>query len=459
MTRKKKMELDIINPNAAGIDVGSRSHYAAVGQSLEDVKEFGVYAEDLTALCLWLLSYGITTVAMESTGDYWQNLYAELMKHGIDVILCNGKFTKHPKGKKTDVKDCRHIQKLHALGLLTSSFLPDETTEKLRTYCRQRKNLIASTSGASRKMQKYLKFLNFRLDVVVKDVCGLTGLTIIEDICKGNLDPEALSKHRHYNCRKSEEEIAKALHSNNREDFLFGLKQEYQTYQFFQKQIVACDKEIDKFIKEELRKTPEKKKLKTTDKPYKRQNKNAISIKNFNQIAFQYFGGVDLMAIEGLSHATILAIMSEIGPDGFYKFDTSKQFVSWARLAPNNKISGGKILSSRIPKGSNRLKIALRQAANAIGNLKDTHLSDFFKRVAFRKGRQAAVSATARKLGVIIWTMVTKQVPYAPPKEYLFLDQKRKLKMVSRIKKNIVKFELKPEDVGFCNSLNLSAEI
>jgi transposase len=159
MTREKKMELDIINPNAAGIDVGSRSHYAAVGQSLEDVKEFGVYAEDLTELCLWLLSYGITTVAMESTGDYWQNLYAELMKNGIDVVLCNGKFTKHAKGKKNDVIDCRHIQKLHALGLLTSSFLPNETTEKLRTYCRQRGNLISQSSGASRKMQKYLKFL------------------------------------------------------------------------------------------------------------------------------------------------------------------------------------------------------------------------------------------------------------------------------------------------------------
>jgi len=140
-TRKKKMELDIINPYAAGIDVGSRSHYVAVGQSLEDVKEFGVYAEDLTALCLWLLSYGVNSVAMESTGDYWQNLYAELMKHNIDVVLCNGKFTKHAKGKKTDVQDCIHIQKLHALGLLTSSFLPDETTEKLRTYCRQRSNL------------------------------------------------------------------------------------------------------------------------------------------------------------------------------------------------------------------------------------------------------------------------------------------------------------------------------
>jgi len=143
-----------------------------------------------------------------------------------------------------------------------------------------------------------------------------------------NLDPESLSNHRHYNCRKSKEEIAKALHGNNREDFLFGLKQECQAYQFFQKQIDACDKQIDKFIKEELRKSPEKNKLKTTDKPHKRQNKNAISIKNFNQVTCQYFGGVDLMAIEGLSHATVLSIMSEIGPDGFIKLDTSKQFVS-----------------------------------------------------------------------------------------------------------------------------------
>jgi len=159
------------------------------------------------------------------------------------------------------------------------------------------------------------------------------------------------------------------------------------------------------------------------------------------------------MAIEGLSHATVLAIMSEIGPNGFTKFGTSKQFVSWARLAPNNKISGGKVLSSHIPKGSNRLKIALRQAANAIGNLKDTHLSDFFKRVAYRKGRQAAVSATARKLGVIIWTMVTKKVPYSPANEYLFLDQKRKLGLVKRNQQQMVKFDIKPEEIGIGNYL------
>jgi transposase len=456
MTKRKKIEMEIINSNAGGIDVGSKSHYVAVGQSLEDVTEFGVYAEDLTKLCLHLKDYGITTVAMESTGDYWQNLYIELINHGIDVVLCNGKFTKHAKGKKTDVKDCRWIQKLHALGLLSGSFLPDETTEILRTYCRQRGNWIDLASSASLKMQKYLKFLNFRLDVVVKDICGLTGMRIIEDICRGNLDPESLSEHRHFNCRKPKEEIAKALHGNNRKDYLFGLKQEYESYKFFQQKIKDCDKEIEILVKQQIKRDPEKLKLKTTDKPHKRINKNAPEIKDFNQVAFRFFGGVDFMAIEGLSHATIMTLMSEVGVEGFTKFPTGKQFTSWLRLAPNNKISGGKVLSHRIPKGSNRLKIALRQSANSIGNLKDTHLSDFFNRVAYRKGRQAAISATARKLATIIWIMATKKVPYTPPSDYLFLDQKRRLKAMQRIKKNIAKFDIKPEDIGFSNSLNYS---
>lgn len=206
---KKKMELDIINPNCAGIDIGSKSHYVAVGQALEDVKEFGVYADDLTAICLHLKDYGITSVAMESTGNYWQNLYVELERHGMEVTLCNGKFTKHAKGKKTDVKDCRWIQKLHALGLSTSSFLPDQTTEELRTFCRQRNNMIDLAAQATHKMQKYLRLLNFRLDVVVKDICGLTGLAIIADICNGNLDPISLAKHRKAIVKKVKKKLQK----------------------------------------------------------------------------------------------------------------------------------------------------------------------------------------------------------------------------------------------------------
>lgn len=253
------MELEVVNLHCAGIDVGSRSHFVAIGQDMSDVREFGVYADDLTAICEWLKAEGITSVAMESTGNYWQNLYVELNKYGFELVLANGKFTKNAKGKKTDVKDSRWIQKLHALGLLTSSFLPDNTTEQLRTYCRQRINWLQMAAEASSKMQKYLKLLNFRLDVVVKDVCGLTGLAIIEDICKGNLDPQELAKHRHYNCRKSEEEIAKALKGNNRKDYLFGLKQEFESYQFFQKKIADCDKQIEYFMKTQINADPVKK--------------------------------------------------------------------------------------------------------------------------------------------------------------------------------------------------------
>ena len=154
------------------------------------------------------------------------------------------------------------------------------------------------------------------------------------------------------------------------------------------------------------------------------------------------------MQIEGVSHATVLSIMSEIGPEGFKKFDTSKQFTSWLRLAPNNKKTGGKIISNKVPKGSNRLKIALRNAANAIGNLKDTHLADFFKKVLYRKGRTAAVSATARKLAVIIWNMIVKKQPYHPPTQYLFLDQKRKMGLIKKMKKQIDKFEITGKDLG-----------
>lgn len=440
----KEMEIDIINPHCAGIDIGSKSHFVAVGQELTDVKEY-----DLTAICEYLQQNGITSVAMESTGNYWQNLYVELCKLGFDVTLANGKFTKNIKGKKTDVKDARWIQKLHSIGLLTSSFLPDETTETLRTFCRQRQNMLDLAAEASHKMQKYLKLLNFRLDVVVNDICGLTGMAIITDICKGNLDPVSLAKHRHGNCRKSEEEICKALKGNNRTDYLFGLKQELESYKFYQKKIEECDKQINQFLKTQIDTDPEKKKLKTDDKTHERINKNALKGIDLNQASYQYFGGVDLMKIEGLSHATILSIMSEIGPDCFLKFETAKHFTSWLRLAPNNKISGGKLLSSKTPKGSNRLKIALRNAANAIGNLKDTHLSDFFKRVAYRKGRTVAVSATARKLAVIIWNMIVKRIQYNPPTAYLFLDEKRKLKLVSRIKKQVAKFELTKEYFGF----------
>jgi len=219
-----------------------------------------------------------------------------------------------------------------------------------------------------------------------------------------------------------------------------------------QAQIGQCDLEIGKLLKEQIHQDETKRSLQTDDKPHKKVNKNAPKNLDLNQLSYQYFEGVDLMKIEGVSHATVIALMSEVGPEGMKKFATAKQFACWLRLCPNTKISGGKVLSRKIAKGSNRLKIALRQAANAIGNLKETHLSDFFRRICFKRGRTAAVSATARKLAVIIWNMVVKHITYSPPTQYLFVDQKRKMKLVKKIRKNIAKLDLRPEDLGFATS-------
>lgn len=447
MGRKKKLELEVVNPNAAGVDIGSKSHYVSIGQGEKEVKEFGVYAEDLKLVSAWLIENEIETVAMESTGDYWQNLYIELVSSGFEVILVNGKFTKNMKGKKTDVLDCMWIQKLHMLGLLSGSFLPDEFTGKLRAYCRQRSKMLSLCGQSSSKMQKFLKLLNFRLDVVVKDVCGLTGLKIISDICGGNLDPYKLAAHRHYNCKKSAEEIAKALHGNNREEYLFGLKQEYESYIFFKNKVAQCEEEIAKFLDAYFSSQEFPVDDLPSKKPYKRRNKNGPKNMDLNVLSYQYFDGVDLMAIEGVSHSTVLSLMSEVGPQGIKKFPTAKQFASWLRLAPNNKISGGKTLSNRTPKGSGRLKIALRNAANAIGNLKEGSLAKFFHRIAYKKGRQVAITATARKLAMIIWNMVTKKEAYQPSEGHMFLDEKRKLGMVKRMRKKMATFGITPDDL------------
>lgn len=450
---KDVISMEVVNPHAAGIDVGSRSHWVATGQKESDVCEYGVYNEDLFSMADWLQEKQVTTVAMESTGTYWQNLFAVLTSKGFEVILCNGKFTKNIKGKKTDILDCQWIQRLHTLGLLTSSFLPDNEIEQLRTYCRHRSNLIHMTSSTSRKMQKYLHLLNLRLDVVVKDVCGLTGLKIIRAICQGETDANKLASLRHFNCKKSEDEIAKALHSNGRKDYLFALQQELETYDHLQQKITQCDFEIEKVLNQIIDNDDNKKQHYIDPKPYKRINKNTPKNIDLNLKSYQMFEGTDLMAIEGMSYSTVLTLMSEVGIEGIKKFPSAKHFSSWLRLAPNNKISGGKILSSKVPKGSNRLKIALRNAANAIGNLKDsTPLRDFFQRINFRKGRVSAVSATARKLAVIIWNMVVNGTEYINPEGYLFLDQKRKLGITKRIKKQIDKFGLNPEDLGFSNA-------
>ena len=226
-----QMALDVVNPNAAGIDIGSRSHWVAVGQNAQDVREFGVYSEDHLKMIKWLKQHNVITIAMESTGTYWQNLFSSLVGEGFDVILINGRQLKNIKAKKTDIKDCQYIQKFQSLGLLSSSFLPDSTTDIIRTYNRHRQNLINQSSSTVLKVQKYLRLMNMRLDVVVKDIVGQSGSKIITAFLEGERSGEKLSELRHYNCRKPKEEMAKALQYNGREDYLFTLRHEWNTYQ------------------------------------------------------------------------------------------------------------------------------------------------------------------------------------------------------------------------------------
>lgn len=445
--------MNIVNPHAAGIDVGSRFHMVSVGQSEADVREYGVYSCDLAALSAWLAERKVTTVAMESTGSYWQNLYAVLVADGFEVLLCNGKFTKNIKGKKTDVQDCQWIQKLHSLGLLTASFLPGGKTEELRTFCRQRAGLVESAASSSNKMQKNLRLLNLRLDVIVSDICGLTGLSVIRAVCQGETDPEKLVSFRHGNCKKSSAEMAEALRSNGRKDYLFALRQDLDMYEYLQGKIAECDAEIKRMLDEIIDADDNKKQHTIEPEPHKKNNKNSPSGIDLNLASYQMFGGVDLLAIEGFSYSTVLSLMSEVGAEGIHKFASAKQFASWLRLSPNNKVSGGRVLSSRVPKGSSRLKIALRNAANAIGNLKEpTPLRDFFKRISFRKGRVSAISATARKLAVIIWNMVVKGTPYKYTDEYQYHDQKKKQAVLKRIKDQMEKYKLTTNDLGFVNA-------
>ncbi|AEA45672.1 hypothetical protein Fluta_3775 [Fluviicola taffensis DSM 16823] len=446
---EKKISLEVVNPNAAGIDIGSRSHWVAVGQNAEDVKEFGVYSQDQMDLCEWLKAKNVNSIALESTGTYWQNLFSTLVGQGFDVILVNGRQTKNIKGKKTDIKDCQWIQKLHSLGLLSASFLPDSDTDTVRTYSRHRLNLLNRSASCVKRIQKYLRLMNMRLEVVVRDIVGLTGTSIIEAFVNGEYNGTELAKLRHGNCRKSEDEIARALQYNNRQDYLFALKQEWETYKYIQKQIQQTDLEINDLLKHIVDKNDNKKQHYIEKKSTSEKIKNGLTDTDLNLLAYQYFEGIDLMAIEGINEGLIIAIISEIGLEGIRKFPSSKQFTAWLRLAPNNKISGGKVLSHHIPKGSSRLKIAFRNTANAIGNLKEGWLVDFFKRINYKKGRATAVTALARKLAVIVWNMLVKGQAYNPPTEYLFLDEKRKLKLVARVKKQINKFELTREELGF----------
>jgi transposase len=448
MEKKKEFEkVAVANPHAAGIDIGSKSHWVAIGQKKEDVKEFGVYTEDLHQICLHLKQHKITSVAMESTGNYWKALFILLQGYGFEVILVNGKFTKNVKGKKTDLQDCQWIQKLHTLGMLEGSFIPDNDTEKLKHYCRHRQSLIEDSASLIPKMQKALRQTNIRLDNALNDITGVSGRAIIEAILEGHRDPNYLASLIKYNVKKSKEEIIKALTGDWREEYIFELKQSYELYVFYHQKITECDKEIEAVLRDRIKNNDSnfKDNLDMSSIVPKRYGKNDPKI-NLQELSFQITGGIDLSAIDGLSHNTLLTILSEVGIE-YEKFPTGKHFSSWLRLSPNNKITGGRIISSKTPKGKHRLANALRNVAVVIGyNLKSGALHQFFQRILYKKGKQAAIAAVARKLAVIIWNMMTKHTSYIAIKEEDYLIKIRE-KQIRNLNRKIKSLKIQPNEL------------
>jgi len=442
---KQELSLQVVNLHAAGIDVGSRSHVVAIDQNKENVREFGVYTKDHEQLIIHLRSVGVTTVAMESTGSYWQTLFNSLQTAGFEVLLVGGNQTKNVKGRKTDVIDCIWIQKLHSLGLLSGSFLLSNILQELRTYYYHRQHLIEQASMYVHKMQKSLRLMNIRLDIVIRDIVGKSGLNIVEAILAGDRDPVYLASLVDIRVKRTQREIAEALEGSWRGELLYELKSSLDFYKLYDKALLDCDRAIENLLLKYLPKTPIAHKEQKAQKGTSKKSRKHAPAFNVSNIAFQYFG-TDLFAIPGVSHTTVLCLMTNIGHD-LHKFPSAKSFASWLRLVPNNKISGGRVISSRTPSGKNYIATALRQAANSIGNQKDHDLTPFFRRIAFKNGRIAAITATARKLAVIIWNMITKVQPYRK-KDPQLNNEKQKATQLRHIEKRIGALQLNQDELN-----------
>lgn len=449
ITGKKHVAMPIVNPNAAGIDIGSRFHVVSVGQGADDVKTFGVFTDDLHEICAYLKDNGVKTVAMESTGYYWKPLFVMLQSEGFEVYLVNARHIKDAKGVKSDPYDSRRLQKLHCLGLLTASYQPDEEVEVLRSFCRQRRYLVVERSRHINRMYKSLTMMNIQLGNVLSDLDGQSGLAIIRAILSGQRNPEQLAKLAHPRVKASPETIARSLEGTWRRECLFELSQCMELYEQYNQRIQACDEQIEQILKEcvaaknegELPSIPKDKKL-----TRKSKSKNEPGF-HVGKWAYLLTDGRDLLAIPGFGQGTLLTVVSEVGWDLKKKFESAKHFTSWLSLAPNVQKSGGKVLSSKTRKNKSIAAAAFRQAANAIGNMKSHPLHSFFMRIAMRKDRLAAIVATARKLAVIYYKMVVngEDFNYVPNEEY---EKRLREKQLHKIKKQIEQYDFKLEELN-----------
>lgn len=401
-----------VNLNAAGIDVGASAHFVAVpaDRAAESVREFGPFTTDLYRLAEWLQACGIETVALESTGVYWIPLYQVLEERGFEVKLVDTHALKRVPGRKSDVADCQWLQQLHSFGLLAGAFRPDDQTCVLRSYMRQRAMLVTSAGQHVQHIQKALVQMNLQLSVVLDDITGATGLKIIRAVLAGERDPQRLAALRHGKCKHSEATIAAALQGDWREEHLFALEQAVELLDAYQAKIAACDARIQAHLKRfEDRGTGDP--PSATSKP--RADRNDLS---FDATAELYrLTGVNLAAIDGLGPHSVLKILSETGLD-MTRWPSSKQFGAWLGLAPNNRVSGGRILSRRTKPTANRAATAFRIAAQSLHHSKSA-LGAFLRHKAAHLGMPKAITATAYKLARTFYAIL------ATGSEFVALDQ------------------------------------
>lgn len=429
-----------VHPKAAGVDIGAQEIMVCVvgSESTQLVRAFGSYTVDLQAIGRWLAEYGVETVAMESTGVYWIPLFEELERQGFHCHLISSRSLRRVPGRKSDVLDCQWIQTLHSYGLLESSFRPEADLVALRTLLRHRAQLIRHRSPHVLHMQKALLQMNIQLSQALSDVSGVTGQAIIRAIVGGEHDPHKLAALRNYRCRKDEAEIAKALTGTWREEHLFILKQSLEFYDFYTRQVEACDVEIERTYslirpdwKEAELQAPNQGKRHSHSKNAPKEVEVRRHLKRIC--------GVDITAVHGVSASLAQTIVIEVGTD-MTKFPNEKHFCSWLGLAPKNDISGGKVLQSRTLKTRNRAGQAFRMAAGSVMRA-DCMFGVHYRRQKSRLGPAQAAVATAHLIARVVYKMLKYKVEYEPlsAAEYEKHYQEQQLKY---LKKKAAKFGL-----------------
>jgi transposase len=408
---KSSGQLSAINPDAAGIDIGSTFHVVAVPPDRDDrpVRTFQTFSGDLHQLADWLAQVGIKTVAMESTGVYWIPVFEILESRGFAVLLVNARHVKHVPGRKTDVNDAQWLQQLHQYGLLRGSFRPRDDVVRLRAYLRHRERLIEYGAAHIQHMQKALMQMNVQLHHVVTDITGITGMRILRAIVAGNHTPAQLAAYRDVRCSASVETIREALTGTYRPEHLFALRHALELYDFHQTKIAECDAEIEAVLRQLNADRPAPDDPLPAVRHAKGRNEPQFEVRS----ALYTLLGADLSQIHGLGPYTVLRLLAECGDD-MQKFPTAKDFTSWLCLAPGNKITGGRLLSSKTRRSTNRAAVLLRIAAVNIGRTQ-TALGAFYRRLAARIGKAKAVTATARKLAILFYNALRFGMKYVDP--------------------------------------------